>query len=145
MECFLICDNCQKKTIYIKGFQNKCTFCKKEIQIEKGVEELVIVLNNVDVITSSSCAGHYDGFDIGKRSYPCVVLSSDKKSYIKAMEIIGKYNKTRKKKDELCWTIRHERTLLGWKRFVLPEERDRSLGELHEEALLLAEYVKRLF
>jgi hypothetical protein len=106
MECFLLCDNCKEKTIYKKGTKNTCSFCKKELQLEEGVQELVIALNNAGIVTTSSCGGHKDGFDQSKRTYPCVVLLKD---YEKLTEIIEGYNE--KTNDE--FVIMQQRTIYG--------------------------------
>lgn len=142
MKCFLLCDDCQKRTIYIKGNENKCTFCKNKIQIERKVENLVIALNNVGVVTSASCGGHKDGFDHGKRGYPCVVFLEEKKIYEKANEIVESYNETKKNENCFFWTIRHEITLSGWKPFIFPEEKNSK--DFYKETLLFAKYIASL-
>jgi hypothetical protein len=143
MECFLLCDDCQKRTIYIKGIENKCTFCKSKIRIEEKIEDLVIVLNDAGVITLGSCEGHSDGFDLGKRSYPCVVFLNNKEIYKRAMEIIKGYNEIKEKENCFFWTIKHEITLSGWKPFIYPKEKNSE--NFYRETLLFARYIEGLF
>ncbi len=143
MECFLLCEDCQKRTIYIKGIENRCTFCNSEIQIEKEVEDLVIVLNNAGVITSGSCGGHRDGFDLGKRNCPCVVPLDEVKILERAEEIVESYNKIKENDNHFFWIIKHEMTLSGWKPFIFPEEK--NSGELYKETLLFTKYIEEQF
>lgn len=143
MECFLLCEGCQGKTIYIKGSENKCTFCKRIIKIEKEVENLVIALNNKGIFTSASCGGHSDGFDLGKRSCPCVVLVNEKKVLERATEIIESYNKIKEKESGFFWIIEHNITLSGWKPFIFPKEKNKK--EPYRETLLFAKYIESLF
>jgi hypothetical protein len=137
MKCFLLCDSCKEKILYKKGVKNICSFCEKEVEIEEGVQDLVIVLNNIGIVTTSSCEGHKDGFDRNKRTYPCVVFLKD---YEKLTEIIKNYNE--KTGDE--FVIRHQRTIHGWKNFLFHKEISRNLEENHKSVLLLAKYINTL-
>lgn len=135
--CFLFCEGCGKNVVYNKGRVSVCSFCKKEIQIEKGVEDLVIALNNVGIFTTSSCEGHKNGFDIGKRTYPCVALFHDNK---KIKKIIADYNE----KITDSFVTLHQQTILGWKNLLLPKETSKNLKELQKETFLLARYIADL-
>ncbi len=135
--CFLLCEKCKKETFYEKGTKNVCSFCAKEFHIEEGVCDLVIALNNAGIVTIASCGGHKDGFDQGKRTYPCVVLS---KKYESLMEIIKDY----KEKTGEEFITSHQKTLSGWKNFLLPKETSRNLKENRRSALLLAKHITNL-
>ncbi len=143
MRCFLLCDSCKEKTTYIKGSENKCTFCKRIVKIEEEIENLVIVLNNAGVFTSASCEGHKDGFDFGKRGYPCVVILNEKTVYEKAVKIVESYNKIKEQDNCFFWAIKHELTLSGWKPFIFPEKK--NLEGIYKEVLLFAKYIEGLF
>lgn len=136
--CFLLCSFCKKETIYIKNAENKCFFCDERLFLEKGVEDLVIALNNEGVITTTSCEGHPHGFEEEKRSYPYVAFLNTPKCYDMVEEIVGNYNEMVKKKD---WQIRFERTTSGIATFIAPTEFWKETVILQKKAKDLAKNI----
>ncbi len=133
--CFLLCEKCNKETIYIKKSENKCTFCNKEIILEEGIEALVIFLNNEGLVTISSCEGHNNGFDQEKRSFPNITFLNTAENYKRAESIIKEYNRFLKEEE---WMIRRERTTRGIEAFIIPVKYWEGIKILQKKALNFA-------
>lgn len=135
--CFLLCPDCGKRTIYIRKARNRCFYCKTVLDIPEKMEKLVIALNNIGIMTVYSCSGHDDGFDTGRRSYPCIGIRED--SVEKGKEFVEDYNS---KKEEGRWSIEFQRTTLGYPMWVMvPLRKEKRSENLCREADVLAEYI----
>jgi len=138
--CFLLCPNCQKKTIYVKSARNRCFYCKTLLDISRKMEKLVIALNNIGIMTVYSCSGHDDGFETGRRSYPYVIVRGE--SAERGKDLIERYNSEKPKNTNEGWQIEVQRTTLGYPVWIMtPLRKERRSEELCKEADKLAEYI----
>lgn len=138
-ECLLICDNCKKKTIYVKTQENFCSFCRKKIVIEEGMEDLVVALNSSNIITISSCIGHNGDFET-TRGYPYVILLNSSDNVKRAESILAGYNQM-KKEGQSSWKVTLKECTMKREMFILPEKTERRLEELHQDVKFLTAHI----
>jgi len=139
-ECFLLCDSCGKKTNYTSKARSRCFYCKNVLDIPEGMEELVIALNNIGVLTFYSCGGHDDGFDTTKRDYPCVGITEE--SVELGKEIVRNYNRKKARNSDEEWKVDFQQTTLGYPLWLIaPVHKEKRSENLRREADRLAEYI----
>ena len=134
--CTLICEGCKKRTLYIRKMKNFCHHCGKEQVLEEEIEDLVVALNKLGVVTVASFVGIRNGFDSNKWSHPCVFLLIDKENIAKAEELIKKYNRNTSEKS--WWVVKRARLTIEVEAFIAPLHKERKLEELQRETKRLA-------
>lgn len=138
VSCVVLCQNCNEETVYVKGEINFCFFCDYQIKLDRTMEDLVIALNNYRINTVASCVGHLCSFDNGSRHYPWVLIEEE--SVALAEKVISDYNSTLNDSYKE-WRVEVQKTLHGWKRFIVPNNKNRGTKELQKNILPLAIYI----
>lgn len=140
--CILICIKCRENAVYVKDSTiNRCSFCKNPIDIDRGIVDLVIALNNINIGTYSSCMGYSGGFDENRRSYPYVAIYGEGKTDA-VKTLLKRYNKSYADGELRGWQLEIQKDTLGrpiW--IIVPLQKEKNVEELRKEASALAEYI----
>lgn len=127
--------------MYASGEDNVCYFCECEIKFDELIEELVIALNVYRIRTTASCDGHFCDFDGDSRNYPWVALEDDDKNILRARELVSNYNATVSDCSNKEWLVETQKTLRGYRRFLVPNNKNRGSRELQENISVFAKYI----
>ena len=141
-ECVVLCESCQGKVFYRKNDVNICSFCKKQVSIEREVEDLVILLNSLQITTIASCRGHTRNGGICQRSYPWVAVLDEREVIEKAERMISDYSDSVNGEKDKQWKLEAQQTSVGWKRFLVPEGKKTLEAGSREGLLMLVDYLQ---
>ncbi len=108
----------------------------QETPIEKGIIDLVIGLRRWGIRTIQSCEGHKDD----ERSYPWVwVPISQARRVCRLVTWQNRPKLSKTKKNRNFWILRPGCSLL-----LIPENRNRSLGKMRQEAKEFGLFLQKL-
>ncbi len=136
--CFMVCPECGEFFEYLSGMTKKCSLCGAEIVIEKGIELLVMELNETGLTTQASCEGHIDE---NRWNFPWISLLNDNKDWDRVKDILLRYNNSFGKGSEWEFTIHPNHSIKRW--WIVPTHKERSLENLHKEANVLADFISK--
>ena len=104
--------------------------CNYLNDLDKGIRRLVIELNFLGIKTESSCEGHNSDWHY---SFPWVCIDSG--CYLQSRKIISEYNTI----SDFQWSVKIHKPSKKW--VIRPKSVDRSLDQLHQEVILLANFL----